>query len=103
MSEEQVNHPSHYNSGAIEVIDYIEDNGWAEGFCLGNAVKYISRAGKKDNESTIKDVSKARWYIDRYLQFLGKTDDQRKRDVGQGILDKLDAMLAEAATRKRFE
>jgi hypothetical protein len=100
VSKEQINHPDHYNAGAIEVIDYIEDQGLAEGFCLGNAIKYISRAGKKDNESTAKDLKKAKWYIDRYIGLISKTEDQRKRDVGQGILDKLDAMLAEANKKK---
>ena len=41
-----VNHPSHYTDGNIEVIEYIEDK--KLDYCLGNAVKYISRAGKKD-------------------------------------------------------
>lgn len=46
-----VNHPSHYTYGKIETIDYIEDKGL--GFNLGNAVKYISRAGHKYD--TIED------------------------------------------------
>ena len=46
MSNNQVENPSHYNSGKIEVIDFIEDQNL--NFNLGNAVKYISRAGKKD-------------------------------------------------------
>ena len=46
-----VNHPSYYTDGKIEVIDYIKDKGL--GFSLGNAVKYISRAGKKDPEKEI--------------------------------------------------
>ena len=40
------------------------------GFCLGNAIKYISRAGKKDPSAEIEDLSKARWYLDRYIQYL---------------------------------
>ncbi|MDY2737114.1 DUF3310 domain-containing protein, partial [Intestinibacter sp.] len=43
---DKVNHPAHYNTGKIEVIDYIEDQDL--NFHLGNVVKYISRAGKKD-------------------------------------------------------
>ena len=42
---DNINHPKHYTDGKIEVIDFIEDK--KLGFCLGNAVKYISRAGKK--------------------------------------------------------
>ena len=44
QSKEKVNHPSHYNSGKLEAIDIIEDAGMIEGFCLGNALKYLLRA-----------------------------------------------------------
>lgn len=66
-----VNCPSHYTDSKIEVIDYIEDK--KLGFCLGNAIKYISRAGKKkDNgrniiEKEIEDLQKAIWYINRRI------------------------------------
>jgi hypothetical protein len=63
-----VNHPSHYTDGKIEVIDYIEDK--KLGFCLGNAVKYISRAGKKDPTKEIEDLNKAAWYIERRIKEL---------------------------------
>ena len=59
--------PEHYNSGKIEVIEYIEDQGWGRGFCLGNAVKYISRAGKKDATKALEDLQKARWYLNRVI------------------------------------
>ena len=59
-----VNHPSHYVSGRkYEPIEVIED--WELGFCLGNAVKYISRAGRKND--TLEDLKKARWYLDREI------------------------------------
>lgn len=61
---ENVNHPAHYNSGGIEVIDVIED--WGLGFCLGNALKYIRRAGRKTNDPT-EDLKKAQWYIRRAM------------------------------------
>lgn len=61
-----VNHPSHYNTGSIEVIDAIED--WRLGFSLGNAVKYIARAAHKGK--MIEDLKKARWYLDREIQRL---------------------------------
>lgn len=64
-SKESVDHPSHYNSGSIEVIDAIED--WELGFSLGNAIKYIARAGKKSPETYIQDLEKAAWYINREL------------------------------------
>ena len=71
-----VNHPSHYTDGKIEVIDYIEDKGL--GFCLGNAVKYISRAGKKDPEKEIEDLRKAAWYINRRIEELLEKENGRK-------------------------
>jgi len=66
--EEKVNHPSHYNTGRIEVIDFIEDQ--KLGFCLGNVIKYVSRAGKKDSSKTIEDLEKAKWYLEREIKKL---------------------------------
>lgn len=63
-----VNHPPHYTDGKIEVIDFIEDK--RLGFHLGNAVKYIACAGKKDPEKTSEDLQKAIWYINRYIEQL---------------------------------
>ena len=63
-----VNHPSHYTDGKIEVIDFIEDKKF--GYCLGNAIKYISRAGKKSKETEIEDLQKAVWYINRRISEL---------------------------------
>lgn len=68
---DNVNNPYHYTNSNIEVIDYIEDK--KLGFCLGNAIKYISRAGKKnDSDKTVKekeieDLKKAIWYINRRI------------------------------------
>lgn len=58
-----VDHPSHYNRGKIEVIDFIEDQGLS--FHLGNVIKYITRAGSKGNK--LEDLKKAQWYLDRYI------------------------------------
>ena len=63
---DQVNHPSHYTQGKYEVIDVIED--WNLGFNLGNAVKYIGRAGHKDD--IVQDLEKAKWYIEREIKRL---------------------------------
>ena len=62
-----VKHPSHYTEGRkYEPIKVIED--WKLDFCLGNALKYISRAGRKEDE--IEDLKKARWYIKRRIKQL---------------------------------
>ena len=60
---EKVNHPAYYGGAdntyeAITVID-----AWNLGFSLGNAVKYISRAGLKDPATKVEDLKKAMWYI----------------------------------------
>lgn len=68
--QDAVSHPAHYTDGNIEVIDYIEDK--RLGFHLGNAVKYISRAGKKDPAKTVEDLRKAVWYVERYIESVAK-------------------------------
>ena len=65
IKSDSVNHPKYYQ-GKIEVIDFIEDKGL--GFNLGNCVKYISRAGKKNPDKRIEDLKKARWYLDREIK-----------------------------------
>lgn len=58
-AQEQINHPSHYNQGKIEVVDAIAD--WGLNFQLGNVVKYTARAGHKDD--ILVDLEKAKWYL----------------------------------------
>jgi hypothetical protein len=67
---EQVDHPSHYGGEenpyeAIKVID-----AWNLGFSLGNTVKYISRAGKKDPQKELEDLKKAMWYLQHHISKL---------------------------------
>lgn len=82
---ENVTHPKHYNQGKIEVIEFLEDQ--ALGFHLGNAVKYISRAGKKDPAKEIEDLEKAVWYLQRHLENLRAKkegrDPVRPNDMNQ--------------------
>lgn len=68
MANDPVNNPAHYKRGRFETIEVIED--WNLGFCLGNAIKYISRAGHKDPAKEIEDLEKARWYLDRHIAAL---------------------------------
>lgn len=77
---EAVNHPSHYGGDTTyEAIKVIE--AWELGFCLGNTVKYISRAGKKSPDKTIEDLEKAAWYLDREIKQLklNRENAERKR------------------------
>ncbi len=62
---EAVDHPAHYGgaANAYEAIKVIE--AWGLGFCLGNTVKYISRAERKG--AALEDLKKARWYLDREI------------------------------------
>lgn len=62
-----VSHPSHYNAGKIEVIEYLEDQFMSRPH-EWNAVKYLSRANKKGRE--IEDLEKAIWYIQRKIELL---------------------------------
>ena len=66
----KVNHPEHYGGkdNQYEAIKVIE--AWGLGFCLGNVIKYISRAGKKDD--ILQDLKKAKWYLDREIKKLEK-------------------------------
>lgn len=71
-NKDGVAHPSHYTQGNIECIDYIIDK--KLDFCLGNAIKYITRAGHKasaemsQREKTIQDLEKAKQYINFEIQ-----------------------------------
>jgi len=72
IKNDEVNHPSHYTDGKIEVIDFIEDK--KLGFHLGNTVKYVSRAGKKNPEKYIEDLEKGKWYLERKIEKLKSGD-----------------------------
>lgn len=64
MNDEKIDHPSHYmaHPSGVECITITEHMG----FCVGNAIKYLWRAGLKG--PTLEDLKKARWYIDREIQ-----------------------------------
>ncbi|MDH8856833.1 DUF3310 domain-containing protein [Staphylococcus epidermidis] len=66
---DKINHPSHYTYGEIEIIDFIEqvtkDYKPELAFAIGNAIKYISRANRKNGK---EDLDKARWYLNRAFE-----------------------------------
>ena len=64
----QINHPTHYGGeqDPFEAIKVIE--AWQVDFHLGNVIKYLSRAGKKDPEKLLEDLEKAKWYLDRKIE-----------------------------------
>jgi len=70
-SDEEVNNPTHYNTGAVECIDAIQATLSAEefqGYCRGNTLKYLWRCMYKGKSK--QDLEKARWYLDRLLDTL---------------------------------
>lgn len=69
---EAVDHPAHYGGKdnpyeAIKVID-----AWGVCFCIGNTLKYLSRAGKKGGQSELQDLKKAAWYLAHKIETLEK-------------------------------
>lgn len=64
MTNDPINHPAHYTQhpSGVECIEITEHMG----FCLGNAFKYIFRAGLKHD--AIEDLKKARWYLEREIK-----------------------------------
>ena len=85
MSKERelVNHPSHYGgeNNPYEAIKVI--HAWDLGFDLGNTVKYISRAGKKDPTKEIEDLEKAAWYLNSRIKLLKENGQQQSGNTGQ--------------------
>ena len=63
-AHDAVNHPPHYTTGKIEVIDFIEDQ--QLGYHLGNVVKYIARAKHKGDY--LENLKKAQWYLNREVE-----------------------------------
>lgn len=74
-SNDNVNHPSHYETGKFECIDVmIETQGIeaVKNFCICNAFKYLYRAKKKNG---LEDYKKAKWYLEKYIELEGSGND----------------------------
>lgn len=73
---DNVNHPSHYETGKFECIEVMEEALGTEavkGFCLCNAFKYIYRCRNKNG---IEDIKKADWYLKKLIEI-----DERERNA----------------------
>ena len=70
-TDNKVNHPKHYNNHPSGIVECIQITEWMN-FNLGNAVKYIWRAGLKDEVTTLEDLKKAQWHITREIKRLSK-------------------------------
>lgn len=82
VSVNEVDHPSHYGGDSTyETIKVIE--AWDLNFNLGNTVKYISRAGKKKGSTTLTDLEKARWYLDRQIEIIRRELAAYEREMDE--------------------
>ena len=70
LENDPVNHPSHYTSGTIECIDFIDSCGYGLDFCLANAIKYLTRCKLKG--TCEQDIRKAIWYANHAAEGLRK-------------------------------
>lgn len=71
-TNDNVNHPSHYETGNFECIDVMIETQGKEAvmdFCVCNAFKYIYR---HNNKNGVEDIKKAKWYLDKYIELSEK-------------------------------
>lgn len=68
---DNVNHPSHYETGKFECIDVMLETQGVEAvksFCICNAFKYLYR---HKNKNGVEDVKKAIWYLNKFVELEG--------------------------------
>ena len=71
-TNDNVNHPSHYETGNFECIDVMIETQGKEAvmdFCICNAFKYIYR---HNNKNGVEDIKKAKWYLEKYIELSEK-------------------------------
>lgn len=94
---EGINHPAHYAQGRkYEPIDVIDD--WELNFALGNTIKYISRAGRKYGEISLKDLRKAAWYLNYEIQKQEKEFNKIQEDFNS-----IKSLMAEKEVKEGVE
>lgn len=79
---DNVNHPAHYTFGTIETIEYIHSTLGNEGcydYCIGNALKYISRAKHKGKWS--EDIKKSQWYLNYALTLIDQIEKEKQKNI----------------------
>ena len=69
-NKEQVDHPTHYNShpSGVETIEIVRHHS----FNIGNVIKYVWRAGLKDEDTELEDLKKALWYLQDEIKTIEK-------------------------------
>jgi len=98
--EEKVNNPRHYHPGNYEAIKVI--NAWGLGFSLGNVIKYISRAGRKNGSSELEDLKKAQWYLDSAIQDLAEKIELLTNNEDLAPLDRTEKSLEYWAIKRHL-
>lgn len=96
-----VNHPPHYGgaNNPYEVIKVIR--AWGLNFNLGNTLKYIARAGKKDQNKLIEDLEKALWYLQDEINHL-KEVRKNKENFIEKLVNQRSEEITQQHTEKRF-
>ncbi len=99
MTEDTVNHPSHYTQGEVECIDAIKSALTEEefrGFCKGNAFKYIWREKHKGQDESLK---KAIWYLNRLQEvYTSYSKEEAQKIMNKSISEMAENMLVQAKT-----
>ena len=78
---DNVNHPSHYETGKFECIDVMEETQGKDAvmnFCMCNAFKYLYRHNRKNG---IEDIKKAKWYIEKYVELFERDGEKTDADI----------------------
>ena len=82
--EDEINNPAHYNTGSMETIDLIRE-GMSDdeflGYLKGNILKYVCRYLHKNKEDPVKDLMKARWYIEKLISIM------REKQAVEGVFE----------------
>ncbi len=75
MQEDKINHPKHYTNhpSGIECIEITQHHD----FCIGNAIKYLWRAGIKGADTEVEDLQKAIWYINKKIELIKKGETKQ--------------------------
>lgn len=89
LSQDMVNHPSHYNQYTQEVIDtiteWVKDYNSVEGYYIGTVLKYLARAPYKGKK--LEDLKKASFYLQESIEYIEKQESSKSAKNGQGFLD----------------
>lgn len=74
---DNVNHPSHYETGKFECIEVMMETQGVEAvaaFCVCNAFKYLYR---HKNKNELEDIKKAVWYLKKFIELKEGTNDNQ--------------------------